>query len=205
MTVQDNDVLRAVMEVALEDGSIAQNVYTFFADLAASQSDLTVLNAIETYMEDAYSNMSSYLPNTMTQRVCWVDEIEWNATTGLWEVTRKVGYFTPTIGFNDANEPLPNQSAPIAVFPTFRPKTRGRKFVFPFAEDAQDATFLVAAALGALADYAADVLADIVIGPLNELLPGVASTVTETFQNFDTAIVTNVLGTQRRRKPTVGI
>jgi hypothetical protein len=149
--------------------------------------------------------MSSYLPTTMTQRVCWVDVIEWNATTEEWEVTRKVGYFTPTIGFNDAAEPLPNQSAAVAVFPTFRPKTRGRKFVFPFGEDAQDATFLVAAALGALADYAADVLADIVIGPLNELNTGVASTVTGSFQAFDTGIVTNVLGSQRRRRPTVGI
>lgn len=205
MAVSNDDILKVVMEVLLEDGTIAQNVFWFVAELAAQQSDASVLTAVETWIEALYSDGSSYLPSSMTQRVCWIDRMAWDPGESKWVKEYFVGYFTPTIGFNDINEPLPNMSAPLITFPTSRPKSRGRKFIFPFAEDAQDATFLIAAALTALTNMADEALDDIVLGPLNELIPCIVRVAADTVLKFDTAIVTNVLATQRRRRPGVGI
>lgn len=205
MTVENDDVLKVVMEVLLESGTIAQNVYYFKADLVASQANLTVTNAIEVWIETLYSELSSQLPNTMTQRVCSVDKIEWNAVDEFWETVASVGLFTPTIGFNNLSEPLPNQCAPLATFNTFLPRSRSRKFLFPFGEDQQDASFLIAAALTALGNYADEALDSIVIGPLNELDPGVVQTALGVFLTFANAVVTDLIRTQRRRVQGIGI
>ena len=205
MTVIDGDILKIAYEVLLETGTIAQNVYYLRADFVASQADLTVQNSIETWIEAMYSELSSQLPNTMTQRLCSIDEIVWNVGDQYWETVRNVGLFTPTIGFNNATEPLPNQCAAVATFNTFLPRSRSRKFLFPFGEDQQDASILIGAALTALAEYADAALDDIVIGPLNELGTGVVRTAANVFLTFANAVVTDLIRTQRRRVQGVGI
>ena len=204
MTVTNGDVLKVVMEVVLNDGSIAQNVYYFLANFVASFDDGTITDELETWIEGLYGNLSSQLLASMTQSLCSVDEILFNAGEGLWEVVRHVGTFTPTIAFNNANEGLPNQSSAFATFNTQRPKSRGRKFLFPFGEDMQADTFLTGAALAAMANYADDALTGILVAPLSTLDPGIHRVGINEFLGFAIAVVTNVLGSQRRRRPGVG-
>lgn len=204
MTVTNGDILKVVAEFTLESGTIAQNVYYLIADLIADQADLSVVNAIELWIESAYGQLSAQLYNTITQNVCSVNEIGWNAVSEQWEVTRFVGLFTPTIAFSAAVDGLPDQVAALATFTTTRPKTRGRKFMIPFGEASQDSSYLNPAALTAMADYADDILDGIFLGPLNELYSGVPRQAVGEFYEFIMGIVTNVLGTQRRRRPGVG-
>lgn len=204
MAVNNDDVLKAVMEVVLDDGTVAQNVFYFIAELLAQLGDATVTGLIETYIEDAYANLSNELVNTITQSLCTVQKIAFDSGEGEWLVTENIGTFTPTITFGNANEALPNAVSAVATLLTFRPKTRGRKFLFPFGENDQDASYLTSTALSSMADFAADVIATITYSPGNDLEPGVPRAGVDNFRKFTGAVVTNVLGTQRRRKPGVG-
>ncbi|MGB7033876.1 MAG: hypothetical protein WBF29_20750, partial [Syntrophobacteria bacterium] len=77
MTVANGDILKVTMEVTLDDGTIAQNVFRLEAQLAAPQADLTVTNAIEVWIEDCYNELSSELVDEITQNLCSVDEESW--------------------------------------------------------------------------------------------------------------------------------
>lgn len=205
MTVNNGDNLKVTMEVTLADGTIAQNVYYLHAELLAQQADLTVVNAIESWIESAYNELSADLVSTITQNLCTVQEIDWNAVKAVWEVVRLVGYFTPTITYGNAGEALPNMTSAFATFATLRPKSRGRKFLFPFGEDRQAGTYLIGAALADMADYATIILNSITLSPLNLLWSGVPrSGVNEFLWPLYVGTVTDLLGTQRRRRPGVG-
>jgi len=204
MSVDPNDILKVTMEVTLGDGSIAQNVYHFYAATLGVYGDSTITDAIEDWIETAYNELSADLVDTITQNVCTVQKVVWDGVLGKWVVDALVGYFTPTIVYNNASDPLPNQVSAFATFQTARPKSRGRKFLFPFGEDRQDATILSAPALADMADFAADVLTAIFLGPANNLYPGVVRAAAAEFLGFDVGIVTDLLGTQRRRRPGVG-
>lgn len=204
MAVSDGDILKTTFEVTLDDGSIAQNVYYHRADLLFPLTDAAALSGIEIYLENAYTQLTAELVNTINQNLCTLQQIEWNSGESIWEVTRLVGYFTPTIVFNNATEGLPNQSSAFATFLTLRPRSFGRKFIMPFGEDRQAGTYLISAALTAMADYADDVLTAIPIAALEYLIPGIPRTGVELFLDFTGAVVTNVLGSQRRRRPGVG-
>ena len=204
MAVQNGDIVKVAMEVTLNDGTIAQNVYHFRAALPSPEGDASVVAGIETWLEGAYSELSSELVNTITQNSCPVDIVEWNATEGIWETTYHVGDCDPTIGFNNINEALPNMTAALCTLNTARPKSRGRKFLFPFGEDVAGNSYLTGAALANMADYATRILVAINFGIAADLIPGIVRATEDTFLDYAVAIVTNVLATQRRRRPGVG-
>ena len=204
MTVANGDILKVTMEVTLDDGTIAQNVFRLEAQLAAPQADLTVVNAIEVWIEDCYNELSSELVDEITQNLCSVDEESWNAVLGAWEVTRNVGLFTPTVTYGNLSDPLPNACAATATFDTDRPRSNGRKGMFPFGEDQQGSGFLEPSTLTAMAGFAAEVLAGILLSPFNNLVPGIIRVGVDAFLPFISASVTNVLGSQRTRKPGIG-
>lgn len=204
MTVQPDDVLKVTFEVELHDGTIAQNVHYFHAILIAPMTDAQALIGIELWVEDAYNQLSGSLPASMTQRLCTVQTIDWNAGESKWEVTGLIGYFTPTISFVNASDELPNQSSAFATFNTTRPKSRGRKFAMPFGEDTQDGTYLTAAALSDMTDWADEILDNVVFGALEYFVPGIPREAVDVWLDFVGAVVTNVLGSQRRRRPGVG-
>lgn len=203
MTVTNGDVIKLVVEAVLGDGTIVQNVYYLLAQLAAGQADQSVLNALETYVEAAYAEVISYLSDTVTFNPITADIIEWDGTK--WETTYHIGTEDIDTAPAVVTEPLPNQIAPFATFNTERPKSKGRKFLFGFVEAASDGSFLISACTTAMAAFAAEVITTIVLGPLNELTPGIVRKGVDLFLEFSSAVVTNVVGTQRRRRPGVGI
>lgn len=204
MAVENGDILKVTQAITLGDGSIAQNVYYLRAALAGSYGDATVVTAIADWMDDAYGEVSASLPNDFAHRLSQVDEVQFNATSGEWEVVRTLGYYTATFALSALADPLQNASSATAVFNTSRPKSRGRKAMFPFDEGSQGAGYLESAALTRMAAYAAEVLDGIVLAPLNTLVAGVIRAGVDTFLDFIVGSVTNVLGTQRTRKPGVG-
>lgn len=204
MTVASGDILKATHQVLLADGSIAQNVYYLQALFASGQTDQTVMDAVEVWFEDMYDELAAELMATMLQDWCTLQEIQFNDITDQWEVYRLIGLFLPSDTFGNVSEALPNQTSAFASFNTARPKSRGRKFLYPFGEDRQAATILISAALTAMSNYAAIALNDVVIDVLNHLLPGIPRAAFDVFLPYTVAIVTDVMGTQRRRRPGVG-
>jgi hypothetical protein len=204
VSTADGDVLKAVAEFVLNDGSIVQNVFYYLASFAAVQSDAAVLAAIIGNIEDIYAEIVSDVSSTVAVNPTEVSEIAWDSGTGKWEVVRAVGTDTPTIVFTGAGDVLPNQNAMVIVANTTRPKSRGRKFFFAIPEGIQDEGDLESTAVADLVDAGADWINDTTISAGNDLVPGVPRTNNDVFLEFTMAIVNSIIGSQRRRKPGVG-
>lgn len=204
MTVESGDILKATHQMLLADGSIAQNVYYLLAELTAGFGDSTVMDAVEVWFEEMYAEVVPDLVDTTLQDWCTLHEIQFNDVSDTWEVFRLLGLFLPTLTPGNESEGLPNQSSAFVTFNTARPRSRGRKFLYPFGETTQDATILTGGALADVTDYAAVALNDITLSPLNTLIPGIVRVGFEVYLPYTVAIVTDILGTQRRRRPGVG-
>jgi hypothetical protein len=203
VTVSNGDILKVVIEFNLPNGTIGQNVYYFRAQLAAAQADQTVLNNLETWVEALYANLEPQIVSSVTFNDMVVDVVAWDGTK--WETTYHVGTEDLDITPTSAAEALPNQVSPFATFNTERPKSKGRKFCAGFGETSTVGSILAAGALADMVAFATDALDNIVIGLFNDLIPGIVRKGVNEFLDYLSATVTNVVGTQRRRRPGVGI
>jgi hypothetical protein len=80
----------------------------------------------------------------------------------------------------------------------------GKKFLFPFDEAKQADSILVAGAVTAMTAFGVIAIADIALGGDAILIPGIVRTGVEQWLSFQVAVVNDVIGTQRRRRPGVG-
>lgn len=204
MSVDTNEVLKVVIECALDDGTICQNVKHFLTSFAAPLAESVVLNAVKTWVETLYGFIASQIPATTDLQQGVVDVVEWNATESFWETVRNVGVYNPLDSFASIDDELPNQCAAFVVGHTIRPKSKGRIFCFPFAEDTQDHGELNAAALTALGNFAAQYMADQAIG--GDLLASiiVRQAVNAKYE-LQSVSFGDIIGTQRRRRRGIGI
>lgn len=202
MSVSPADICRLTSEFTLLDGTVCQNIYHLRANFAVSQSDAAVLTALETWIEAAIGEVVGAIKNNVSVNLHQVDVVDWDGLK--WEVVQNVGTFTPTFTFGNANDQLPNQVSCFATFNTLRPKTKGKKFLWGFTEDTTSASVIQSATVTAIAAFAAEVLDNAVIDVLNYLVPGVPRSAVDAFYDFTTAVVTNIVGSQRRRRPGVG-
>lgn len=204
MTVHNGDILKTVVEIVLGDFTITQNVHYFHTVTTTDHLDSVILGVIEDWVETAYALLNGDLCDDYAIGDSTVHVIDWDVGDQKWETTYYVGLFTPTFAMQNSAEPLPNMSSAFATFNTTRPQTRGRKFLQPFGEDRQAATILVAASVTAMGNWADAILDEISLGAGGDLVPGVPRQATGDFYPFTSATVTDVLGTQRRRRPGVG-
>ena len=202
MTVSNGDVLKTTTPYTLNDGTIMQNVYHHVANFIDPVADGTVLAAIETWLEGALAYLAPSVHSTVTMGLTSVDKVAWDGAK--WEVTENVGTFLATFSPAAATDPMPNQNSPYVVFKTARPKSTGMKKLFPFTEVNFQGSTVVAALVASIVDYASEVLNNIVIGVAHNLVPGVPRTAADAFLEFTLAVVDNITGTQRTRKPGVG-
>jgi hypothetical protein len=204
MTISNGDIVKLTSSFTLEDGTIMQNIYHWRAAVASVYGNPTITAAIQTWIEDALDNFEGGCSDTVAANLHSVDQVEWVEEEGLWKVVQNLGTFVPSFTPASALDPMPNQVCPCVVFKTPRPRTTGKKFVFPFTEGSYDGSTLSASLVTVLTNYAADVLTNITLAPLNDLIPGVPRSAYPVFYDFYLGVVTNICGSQRRRKPGVG-
>lgn len=204
MAVVDQDKLRISMNFELGDGTQYQNVYHMIRDGEDVHSVQDHLDAIEAKMEAAYGDIVTIVPVDTSEQLCFVDRIEWNEIVDEWRVVENVGTFTPTISFSGSTEGLPYQCSPYIYFKTQRPRTVGKKFLFPIAEAFQTDTILDGGTITNIVAMATELLTAIALGGDATLTMGVPRTGVNSWFNFLVAVVQDVIGTQRRRKPGVG-
>jgi len=205
MAVDAGEIVKAVIEFVLADGVIVQNVVHFIANFLTQQTSPDTIDACKLYAEELYEDVDGYVSSGVTVNPMTVHVVVWDGVAGEWITDRLLGWDTPAITFTGTADPLPHQCSAVLVGNTARPKSRGRKFLAPFDDDAAvgpDWGGAVITALGlALNHYLAD--EQVTVG--NDLSPGVPRTDADVFLPFTTGIVNSVVGTQRRRKPGVGI
>lgn len=204
MSVIDGDVLRVTCNFELGDGTQYQNVYHYIRDGIDPYSDSSHVASLETAMELAYAELDVYVKNDTTAQLCFVDRVAWNEITDAWEVVENVGTFTPTFSPDGTLDALPYMSAPYVIFKTQRPKSVGKKFLFPFIETAQDSTILVGGAVAAMVAYGVVALSTRVLGGDATLAPVIIRTGVQTVLRLLVAVINDVIGSQKRRRPGVG-
>lgn len=205
MTVQTGEIIKGVAEFVLADGVIIQNVYHFASVFAAPQSDFDVINGVNDYVEDIYDDFDQYVDENVTVNPLIVHVVAFDGGEGIWVTERLLGSTIPDITFTGVTDPLPHQCSPVLVANTGRPKTRGRKFLPPLLDTAADGPDWIGAVVTALGAALVNYLATEVLSANNVLTPGVPRTEENFFNGFTNGIVNSIVGTQRRRKPGVGI
>lgn len=202
MAIEVGDVLRVTANFILFPGIQYQNVYHYLYDGIPVVDDQNAVDAIETALDLAYDELVGLVSPDTDVDLSSVDKVEF--LEGEWTVTENIGTFTPTLTAVGTGNTLPYQSSPFVTFKTSRPKSVGRKFLFPMTEPQQDSTIIIPAAVTALVAYAAVILDDITVELINLLHPGIVRTGVDDFLVFTVGVVTNVLGSQKRRRPGVG-
>lgn len=204
MTVGDGDIVQGVVGLTMVNGDEAKNVFTFLIDKISignwtdSEIGTFVLDAIELIFTEQLSTISSGTS---------FDTVDvYKRVLGDWDyLTTKVMDLAPS-GAGDA---LPAGVAMLMTAYTDLNKVFGRKFVYGVTEANIEAGTLTSAALGFLADAAAQYLVSYsggTMGVLDFLIPGVWSSKAVGFIPFNgIAVVKDVLSYQRRRKKGVGV
>lgn len=204
MAVNDGDILKVVVSLILDDGTIAQNVFHYLAELVAQQTNADILDALETQMESLYATIDDQIADSVTMDTMEVDTVAWDAGEGEFLTVQNIGERTPTVTFAALGEALPNQMAATMGAYTTYPKVRGRKAFPSFNEASADIGELDTQALVDLGLCLAEYLEDITVSAQNTLSPGVASVSTAAFRAFGSGWINSTLGTIRRRKPGYG-
>lgn len=204
VTVLDGDVLRVTANFELGDGTQYQNVYHYIRDGTDPQSDASHINRIETAMEAMYGELEAFVKNDTVEQLSTVDRVEFNEIVNEWRVVENIGVFTTVFTPVGAVDALPYQSSPYVVFKTQRPKSVGKKYLFPFIETAQADTILTGAAVTALVAYGVEALGHLLVGGDVTLAPVIVRTAFNTVLPLLVAVVNDVLGSQKRRRPGVG-
>lgn len=204
MSVVDQDILRVSMNFELADGTQYQNIYHCIRDGVDVYSVQDHLDAINAKMTAAYGDIKTMVSSGITEQLCFVDRVEFNEIVDEWRVVENIGTFTPVWAPTGGIDGVPYQCSPYIYFKTLRPRTVGKKFLFPPDEDVQDDGILTGGALTLIAQMATEILSGIVLGGDATLTFGVPRTGVSSWYNFLVAVVQDVLGTQRRRKPGVG-
>lgn len=203
MAVNDGDVLTQVITFTTLGGDEFQNKFTWEYS-GTSHPESGVIASLDGWAEDFYELMATYLKDSFDSFTSEYNKIEWSTETSEWVVSENIGVGSGAPTFTDVTELLPFQVCPCLIGFTDRPKTRGRKFIPLFCEDAQTSSNWVSAAYDDIADALAEYLSEFIIETGKAVLPGVASTVTGEFHQFLSGMVKDIVFTQRRRTKGVG-
>ncbi len=202
MALGVGDIVRTAVNFLLPNGVFYQNVFHHIFDGIGGISDAAVVLAIKGWAETMYAEIDDHVRTGTIEQLSFVDQVEF--VVDKWEVVANVGTFTPDFTPTSAAEVCPNQISPFVVFKTARPKSVGRKFLFPTIEPDQEQGILAGPMVTALVAWADDALNDVFLDVVNELHPGIVRTGVNDFLVFSVAIVTDLVGTQRRRRPGYG-
>lgn len=204
MPLADGEVLKVVVPVQMDDGTVTNQVFHFQAEVTSEVNDGALLSLVGAYIDDMFANVAAYIASSTLWLPYYMTKVEWDETTQQWVMAALIGEVASSMAGTDVNDALPNQMAATVRATTSRPKSYGRKFIPGWTEDKATGGEIVAAGLTALGDFVDDYIDDIDLGSVGRLSPGVPRTSQNLFLDFLTGVVNSIMGTQRKRKPGVG-
>ncbi len=201
MAILSGAILRTSVNFTLDDSTLYQNVYHHLRiGPGLLLTDQDHIDALSAWAEAMYAEINAPASAGITEGLSTVDRVEF--VDGEWTVTESIGTFVISWSpIGSSATAMPNQVSPFVTFRTGRPKTVGRKFLFPLIEASFTDGILHSGTVTEIVAYADDAVNDITVdAPLDFLVPGVVRTGVDDFQEFTVAIVTDLSGTQRRRR-----
>lgn len=203
MTVSDGDILKAVVSINMPLDVTAQNVFYFKVESAIDYSNSVVMTAIKTWCEDFYDTFAGSVKSTVELEAVEVVKWVWDAIDG-WRTAQFVGIALLLDTFSSTGELMPHAVAAILSGSTLDPKVPTRKSIAGFTEPTMEASEIGPGSLAELANAATAWLTDKVLTGSDILVPGVPGK-GNNWQDLLAVTVSSIVGSQRRRKPGVGI
>ncbi len=200
MTVSAGDIFRVALEWSLPDLVTAYNVLGL-VNSTGTCTDAELLTAVDAWLVTALAFVQTTISDDVDVVEARVSRMLWSL--GEWVVTEVLGTVFPVFTATDATDMLPHAVAGVITFPTIAPTRKGKVFLPGLTDNDAIASTLSAGALTALGNFATNISAP--------LLPGTAvlwynilcnDGITRGALSYR---VNALSGTQRRRKPGVGI
>ena len=203
MTVAPNEVVKAVVTHNLLDNVISQSVWYWLLDAAAPVAYSAIMAAIKTEIETIYGLMDSYINSNTALGDVVVNKWEWNATDG-WHTGALVGVNALSDSFAANVNSMPHAVAAVATAFTANPLVRSRKSIGGLTEDFSNDSDVVAGGITAMTNLLGEWLSARTISGSDVLQP-VVPDATGTVRYLLYGLVSGLVGSQRQRKPGVGI
>lgn len=203
MVVQQGTILKAVSTMDMPENVKAQNVWYYKLVGVNPISDEDALDAIQTGVEAFFTDLIAAISSSCTLDDIIVHEWEWDVEEG-WQTGRFVGVRVISVTFTGTLQMLPHAVAAVITAFTEAVKRRSRKSVAGMTEDTQQDSIWSGTALTALALAAIQWLSNLVILGSDQLEPGLGGS-DGGWWPFLSALVSAIAGSQRQRKPGIGI
>jgi len=203
MTVTIGTVLRAVVTLDMPGGNVAQNVFYLRLGGVSPITDIEAETQVIDYVENFYAQIEDQISQDVDLRDVAINEYDPDVGVG-WETGRWVGGGTLTDAFVGGISMWPHAVAAIITGFVEDPKVRSRKSIPGFVESAEDDSILSAPAIADMVLAAVEWITSWTWLGTEYLEPGVPAQL-GVWMPLITALVSAVVGSQRRRKPGVGI
>lgn len=195
-----DDIFRAAVHITMPEQVDAYNILGLKC-LAGSCTDAEFLTACATYIQNLYATMDDVMSDQVDLAETTVTKVIFSVDK--WIVDALVGTFLPSFTATETADMLPHAMAAVLTLPTAIPKKRGRIFVPGVAETHQSDSLLSSTAATALGNFGTTLRSGFTAGgaTFNYHVLGKDGLAT-----YPTSFVVNgIMGTNRRRKPGVGI
>lgn len=203
MAVSPGTILKAVSEMTMPGEHKAQNVWYWRLNSEGDQSEATILTHIAAKLNAIFAEIEDHIHADVTLDTVTVNEWVWDEVEG-WETGIYIGEAALADAFVGAGDMLPHAVAATVTASTTDVNRRSRKSFAGFTETTQDDSKLSVAVVTAVAAAALEwVTAQVILGSDN-LDPGLGGS-DGVFYPLAVALVADILGSQRRRKPGLGI
>lgn len=207
MSVQDNAVLQITSSYHTLRSSVIQNVWHMRVEATAPASESLVEIACETFLENVFNNIEVHLTADIPALDFAVDEMQWNALAGRWDILRRIAEDTVS-GFvpSGATDAMPAGVAALIEFlPVYR-RNRGYKYLSGFCEgDNQLQGQINATLTTALANLSLDVMGEYTIETgVSSMFYVILNRSLGVMNDPNAAVIKGDWAYQRRRKYLVG-
>lgn len=200
MTVSSGDVFRVAQHFEGPELVEAYNILGLKCT-AGTCTDAELLTAISTWLNTAYGYIVAVISDQVTMSEARVTKMLWSGTE--WVVGSLIGSVLNPVTFTETTDMLPHAVSFVPVSATAKPTSRGRINLFGAGESEQEDGLWTSTAVTAVTNF--------IGGIRSALSPGSASLYYAilgddgTARTTTSATVGDVPGSQRRRKPGVGI
>jgi len=203
MALNQDDITRVSVRLKNDTTGDVMNVFYLKANVAAADTDSAIMDAIETWLDTAYSNLD-ILSDENVPFDFKVDVV--SKTGGVIVINRHLGTraWTITSPPAGASDPFPQGCAGIINFASASPFVKGRKYIGTWTETAATGDTFTAGSVADMVSFASDVLSDVALA-VALLEPGVISLVRDGplgdgFYQLFSAVVNPIVGYLRKRK-----
>lgn len=203
MTVSIGDIIKTVVSFTMQDGIIAQNVFYHELDGLSPVAESTIITQLISTINTLYALVEDQIVGAVTLDDFVCNKWEYDVVDG-WRTGPYIGFGTLTDAFAGPGDGFPHAVAATITGFTQDVRTRSRKSLPGFREAAAADSSLTALALADLVSFAAFWTVPWAVDTNEDLYPGVPAK-DGTFKRLTGSLISGYMGSQRQRKPGIGI